>query len=207
MRDPDSRERLIELLIAEGWLKTPAIISAFRSVNRELFVPKDMRALAWSDQPLPIGHSQTISAPHMVAIMTELLQPKKSDIVLEIGAGSGYQAAILSKLVKRVITIELEPSLVTLAKKNLSSAGCKNVKIIQGDGSKGWPKEAPYDKIIVTCGCPEIPSTLVEQLKEGGRIVIPVGSTDYQVLTVGIKKKGKLEVSQHGGCIFVPLRH
>ena len=200
-------KELIKRLKEEGWLKTPRIIKAFQQIDRSIFLPDELKRFAWVDEPLPIGRGQTISAPHMVARMTELLRPERQDKVLEVGAGSGYQAAILSKLVKEVITIELEPELAKRARENLKKAGCRNVRVLQGDGSKGYPEEAPYDKIIVTCACPEIPEELVRQLKEGGRIVIPVGGPGYQVLTLGIKEKGKLRLERYGACVFVPLRH
>jgi protein-L-isoaspartate(D-aspartate) O-methyltransferase len=205
--EKEGKELLIRHLINSGFLKSPSIISAFKKIPREKFVAKEWRSQAWADQPLPIGAGQTISAPHMVAIMTELLEPKISDRVLEIGAGSGYQAAILSKLVKEVWTVELVQELVQLAKLNIKKIGAKNVHIKQGDGWYGWPEHAPYDKIIVTCGSSEIPKPLIEQLKEGGRIVIPIGGEGFQILTLGIKKKGRLQTSQYGGCVFVPLRH
>jgi len=139
--------------------------------------------------------------------MTELLKPKKTDRVLEIGAGSGYQAAILSKLVKIVYTVEFDKNLADFARKNIEKTKIRNVKVFCGDGSNGLPEHAPYDKIIVTCGCPEIPKQLIEQLKTGGRIVIPVGGFYQQELILGIKTKGGLETESHGGCVFVPLRH
>ena len=201
------RVSLVRYLVDQGILKTSRIIEAFKTVPRELFVPEKYRKSAYSDEPLPIGFNQTISAPHMVAMMTELLEPKKTDKVLEVGAGSGYQAAVLSRLVRKVYTIELEPDLVKFASRNIRKAGIKNVQIMQGDGSKGYPKEAPYDKVIVTCACPEIPDALVEQLKEGGIILAPVGGGWSQELIKGVKRKGRLETKNCGGCVFVPLRH
>jgi len=201
------RVSLVRYLVDQGILKTSRIIEAFKTVPRELFVPEKYRKSAYSDEPLPIGFNQTISAPHMVAMMTELLEPKKTDKVLEVGAGSGYQAAVLSRLVRKVYTIELEPDLVKFASRNIRKAGIKNVRIMQGDGSKGYPKEAPYDKVIVTCACPEIPDALVEQLKEGGIILAPVGGGWSQELIKGVKRKGRLETKNCGGCVFVPLRH
>ncbi len=203
----NQKKILIKNLIEEGFLKTPKIIKVFKTVPREEFVLKEYKNQAYVDYPLPILEGQTISAPHMVAMMTELLKPEKNDKVLEIGAGSGYQAAILSRLVKKVYTIELEPKLAKFAKENLERVGYKNVKVIVGDGSKGYPKEAPYDKIIITCAVPEIPEKLIEQLKEGGIILAPVGSGYYQDLILGIKKDKKLKTKNYGGCAFVPLRH
>ena len=202
----EKKKYLIDHLIQDGYLKTPKIIEAFKKIPREYFVTEKYKNYAYVDEPLPIGSGQTISAPHMVAMCTELLKPRASDKVLEIGAGSGYQAAILSLLVKKIITIELEKELSEFAKKNLTRAGIKNVTVLQGDGSKGYPDQQPYDKIIVTCACPEIPKPLTEQLKTGGIIVAPVG--DYvQELIVGIKTKTRLKRKTHGRCVFVPLRH
>jgi len=202
------KESLIAHLKQEGYLKSPAVESAFRRIPRENFLPKELEASAYSDHPLPIGSGQTISAPHMVAIMTELLQPAKTDKVLEIGAGSGYQAAILSPLVKKIFTIEFFPELASLAKRNLSRTKITNVEVIPGDGSKGYPQKAPFDKIIVTCSIPqEIFNSLGKQLKEGGILVAPVGEAyGIQMLTTGRKTGGKLKTREYFGCVFVPLR-
>jgi len=202
------KESLIAHLKQEGYLQTPAVESAFRKIPRENFLPPELRDSAYSDHPLPIGSGQTISAPHMVAIMTELLQPAKTDKVLEIGAGSGYQAGILSPLVRKIYTVEFYPELASLAKKNLSRTGIKNAEVIASDGSKGYPKAAPYDKIIVTCSIPqEIFSSLGKQLKEGGIIVAPVGEAyGIQMLTTAKKVKGSLKKREYFGCVFVPLR-
>ncbi len=206
MNLPEKKKELIEHLKEMGYLKTPETIGAFEQIPRENFMPKEYRQYAYADEPIPIGFGQTISAPHMVAVMTELLELKKTDSVLEVGAGSGYQAAILSKLVKIVFTVEFVKELARYAKENLRKTGVKNVEIIHGDGSRGYPKKAPFDKIIVTCGCPEIPKPLVEQLKIGGKIAIPVGGCYQQELILGIKTKAGLKTERHGGCVFVPLR-
>lgn len=200
------REELIQNLINQGYLKTPRIIATFRKIPRELFVSEKYKKYAYADEPLPIASGQTISAPHMNAMCTELLKPKKTDKILEVGAGSGYQIALLSVLAKEVITIELDKELVDFSQKNLKKAGIKNVRVIHGDGSKGYPKEQPYDKIIVTCACKKIPKTLIEQLRIGGIIIAPVGET-LQILTLGLKTKTGLKKEYHGGCVFVPLRH
>lgn len=201
------KEAVIQSLISQGYLKTEKIIKAFREVPREDFVPENYKNYAYVDEPMPIGQGQTISAMHMVAIMTELLEPKKTDKILEVGCGSGYQAAILSRLVKKIYTIELEPELAEFARNNLKRLGYNNVEIIVGDGSRGFSKEKPYGKIIVTCAVREIPKPLIEQLKNNGRIVVPVGGEWYQELILGIKKDKKLIKENHGGCVFVPLRH
>jgi len=202
----ENRELLIKKLAGEGYLKTEKVIGAFREIPREKFIPERDGDFAYSDYPLNIGRGQTISAPHMVAIMTELLKPKSRDIVLEIGAGSGYQAAILSKLVDTVYTIELESELAVSAKQNLEKAGCGNVHVMVGDGSKGYPPKAPYDKIIVTCATPEIFRAWKDQLKPGGIILAPVGGFYHQDLIM-VKKTGDgFKEENHGGVMFVPLR-
>lgn len=202
------KESLIIHLKSEGYLKTRLVESAFRKIPRENFLPKDLEASAYSDHPLPIGSGQTISAPHMVAIMTELLEPKPADKVLEIGAGSGYQAAILSPLVRKIYTVEFYPELASLAAKNLSRTKITNVEVIPTDGSKGYPAQAPYDKIIVTCAIPmDTFDLLGKQLKEGGIIVAPVGEAyGVQMLTSGKKTRGSLRKREYFGCVFVPLR-
>ena len=203
--EPES-QRLIEHLIREGYLKTPGVIEAFRQVPRQFFVPEEAERNAYADYPLPIGRGQTISAPHMVAIMTELLEPKKTDKILEIGAGSGYQAAILAKLVRKVYSVELEKGLVEFAKSNLAKAGITNVEVMRGDGSKGCAKAAPYDKIIITCACEKVPDALFRQLKVGGILIAPVGGSWLQELKLYRKMKSGIEEKNYGGCVFVPMR-
>ena len=203
----DKKEMLIRDLKEEGYLKSPKVIKAFREIPRETFVSLDQRMYAYVDQPLHIGHGQTISAPHMVAITTELLEPKKCDVVLEIGAGSGYQAAILSTLVKQVYSIELEKGLVSLSKNNLKNAGIRNVDVLQGDGSKGLPREAPFEKVIVTCGSDKLYPAWEEQLKEGGILLVPLDSGHHPELTLARKSKGQLLCRGVLPCVFVPLRH
>jgi len=193
---------LVERLEDEGYLKTPNIIEAFRSVDRRDFVLQ--RGEAYQDHPLPIPDGQTISAPHMVAIMLELLEPNKSDRVLEIGAGSGYNAAIVSRLVKKVVSLEVDKTLVDFAKENLKKAKIKNVKVVQGDGSEGLPKKR-WDKIIITCAVPQIPGSLVDQLKDPGILMAPVGE-GFQELVVLRKENSEIKEENHGGCVFVPLR-
>jgi len=200
------RESLVNNLVRAGHLRTHPVIRAFMSVPRETFVLKEYRDYAYRDEPLPTGWGQTISAPHMVAIMTELLAPKKTDRVLEIGAGSGYQAAILSKLVREVLTVELDPRLAQLARTNLKAAGVTNVRVIAGDGWEGYPEEAPYDKIIVTCATPEFPPALPKQLKDGGIMLAPLGGSSVQMLTKAEKASGILKSRNEGKCVFVPLR-
>jgi len=153
----------------------PEVKEAMRLVPREDFVPPELQSMAYKNSPLPIGNGQTISQPYIVALMTDLLCPEKEDIILEIGAGSGYQAAILSRLVKQVYTMEIIPALAAMAAKSLRQMGYNNVEIRQGDGYQGWPEQAPFDGIIVTAAVSHVPPPLKEQLKPGGRLVLPVG--------------------------------
>jgi protein-L-isoaspartate(D-aspartate) O-methyltransferase len=153
----------------------PEVMAAMRSVSRQDFVPSTMTSMAYENSPLPIGNGQTISQPFIVALMTDLLGPKKEDVILEVGAGSGYQAAILSRLVKWVYTIEIIPALAKGATEVLQRRGYENVEVRQGDGYNGWPEHAPFDGIIVTAAASHVPPPLQEQLKPGGRIVIPLG--------------------------------
>jgi len=208
MQSGEQRQRLIENLKQGGWLRTIRVTKAFQKVRREDFVPRRFREAAYIDEPLPIGEGQSISAPGMVAIMTELLEPKPGDSVLEVGTGSGYQAAILSKLVKKVYTTELEPRLAGEAKEKLKKAGCSNVEVVIGDGSGGYPKAAPFDRIVITCAAAEVPAPLKQQLKTGGMLVAPVGGSFTQILTrLKKKKNGRFEKNEYLRCIFVPLRH
>jgi protein-L-isoaspartate(D-aspartate) O-methyltransferase len=197
---------LISKLTGEGYLKSEKIIQAFREVPRENFVPESDVHFAYSDYPLQIGHGQTISAPHMVAIMTEVLNPRSHDKVLEIGAGSGYQAGILSRLVDHIYTIEFEPELAAMAKANLQKSGITNVTVMTGDGSRGYPSKAPFNKIIVTCATPEIFQTWKDQVFEGGMIIAPIGGYYHQDLVRLKKTKDGFKEESHGGCVFVPLR-
>ena len=174
------REIMVERQIRSRGISDPAVLSAFLKVPRHLFVPEKM--LAYDDSALPIGAGQTISQPYMVALMTSLLELKKSDKVLEIGTGSGYQAAILAELSKEVISIERVRPLADHAEAVLKSLDYTNISIYVGDGTEGFPEKAPYDAIIVTAGCPEIPKPLLSQLKDGGRLVIPIGDRFSQIL-------------------------
>ena len=173
---------------------------------RHEFVPEKIRSEAYEDHPLPIGHGQTISQPYIVAFMTEKLAPKPTDRLLEIGTGSGYQAAILAELVKEVYTIEIVEPLAERAKADLARLNYTNVFVKAGDGYQGWPKKAPFDAIIVTCAPEQIPQPLIDQLKEGGRMIIPVGPTDgVQELWLLEKKSGKVEQKAVLQVRFVPM--
>ena len=203
----EEKIRLIENLKRYGYLRSKKVENAMLAVKREDFVPDNMRNLAYRDTPLEIGFGQTISAPHMVALMCEELELEEGLKVLEIGAGSGYHAAIISKIIGekgKVYTVERIPELVEFAKNNLKKAGIENVEVILGDGSLGLPEHAPYDRILVTCSAPDIPQPLVEQLKEGGILLIPVGRT-FSILIKGRKRHGKLEKREICECAFVPL--
>ena len=201
------RIELIKNLILEGRIKTKEVEKAFLDTPRELFVPESLKHCAYVDTPLEIGNGQTISAPHMVAIMVEELDIKNGQKILEVGAGSGYHAAIVSKLVKKeghVYTIERFSSLAEKAKQNLKNAGIINVTVETGDGSEGLPKYSPYDRIYVTCAAPCIPPPLVEQLKDKGKLMVPVGKMICNLELV-IKKGDKTISKDLGGCAFVPL--
>ena len=199
------RSEMVKEQIAERGIVDRRVLKAMQEVPREDFVPENMKASAYDDNPLPIGNGQTISQPYIVAEMTELLELKGNEKVLEIGTGSGYQAAILSKLAKKVITIERVKELADKTRKLLQKQGCANVEVVFGDGTKGYAAEAPYDAIIVTAAAEKIPNKLIEQLAENGRLVAPVGPRYAQELIRLRKRNGKLEEDYHGGVIFVPL--
>jgi len=199
------RKKMIsEQLIPRG-ISDEKVLSAFLKVSREKFIPEGEIKGAYSDFPLPIGHDQTISQPYMVALMTECLQLKGNEKVLEIGTGSGYQTAILAEIAKEVYTIDRIGTLLESARGRLSGLGYKNINCKTGDGTLGWPEEAPFDAIIVTAGAPNVPQTLIEQLGEGGRLVIPVGDSASQTLTVVEKKGSDTNSNNICSCVFVPL--
>jgi len=181
------------------------VLKVMEIIPRQDFVPASLKSSAYDDNPLPVGYGQTISQPYIVAIMTELLELKGDEKVLEVGAGSGYQAAILSKLAKKVIGVERVKELAERTKVFLKKKGYKNVTLIHGDGTKGYAKQAPYDAIIITAATPKVPEVLFEQLADNGRLVAPVGPSYHQELIRYKKVKGKLEKDYFGGCIFVPL--
>ncbi|EHR79341.1 protein-L-isoaspartate O-methyltransferase [Thermococcus litoralis DSM 5473] len=202
--------RLVENLEREGIIKSEKVKRAFLRVPRYKFVPERYRTYAHVDEPLPIPAGQTISAPHMVAIMLELAELEEGMNVLEVGTGSGWNAALIYELVKRdVYTIERIPELAEFARRNLERAGYKDkVHVIVGDGTKGFPPKAPYDRIIVTAGAPKVPEPLIEQLKVGGKILIPVGSYHlWQELleVIKISEDNRVKIKNHGGVAFVPL--
>jgi protein-L-isoaspartate(D-aspartate) O-methyltransferase len=185
-----------EQLAAPGRdIKNSRVLEAMATVPRHEFVPKAVQKFAYSDEPLPIGYGQTISQPFIVAFMTEQLDPKPSDRVLEVGTGSGYQAAVLSRLVAEVYTIEIIEPLAKRAEADLKRLGYNNVRVLAGDGYKGWPDHAPFDAIIVTCAPEHVPQPLVEQLRDGGRMIIPVGGFENQQLYL-LQKHGTKIVQQ-----------
>ena len=203
------KKRLIEYWQSSGIIKDKKLIEAFKAVQREKFIRDEHLSEAYGDYPLPIGLGQTISQPTTVMLMTEALELKEGDKVLEIGAGSGYQAAIIAKMAGnkgKVITTEIIPELAEFAQENIKKLKIKNVKIINYDGSQGYKKEAPYNKIIITAACPQIPKPLIKQLKEDGIIIAPVGHLFGQQMIKGIKKKEKLETKSLGYFMFVPLK-
>lgn len=199
------REAMVQQQLVSRGISDARVLNAFRKVPRHKFVPSTYIDEAYCDYPLPIGKGQTISQPYMVALMTECLCVKKSDRILEIGTGSGYQSAILAELAGEVYTIERIESLAHMAEENLRNVSYKNVRIKIDDGTLGWPNYAPYDGIIITAGAPRIPKSLLSQLKEGGRMVIPLGDRFSQELTIVYREKGKISKNKVCGCIFVPL--
>lgn len=202
-----ARGRMVELQLkgAGRDISDPGVLKAMAEVPRHEFVPQPLREYAYSDSPLPIGFGQTISQPYIVAFMTERLEPKPSDKVLEIGTGSGYQAAVLSKLVAEVYTIEIVEPLGQRAKADLQRLGFGNVRVRIGDGYRGWPEAAPFDAIILTSAVSDVPQPLIGQLKEGGRMIAPLGPSYYQDLYLLKKQGGKLERKAVLPVRFVPM--
>jgi protein-L-isoaspartate(D-aspartate) O-methyltransferase len=186
-------------------IKDERVLGAMENVPRHLFIGEEYQDRAYEDCALPIGEGQTISQPFMVAVMTELLELRGDEKVLEIGTGSGYQAAVLSRLALEIYSIERIEPLAQAARKRLQKLGCFNVQVIESDGTLGLADHSPYDGIIVTAGAPEIPDAYVEQLKDGGRLVIPVGSRYSQVLYVMKKTSSGIEKNLSTACVFVPL--
>ncbi len=208
MEDPPFavlRSRMVSVQLESRGICDPRVLEAFRSVPRHEFVPPRLRAAAYEDHPLEIGLGQTISQPFMAAAMTELLGLRSVDRALEIGTGSGYQAAILSLLAQEVVTIERHPRLAALARERLAAFGYGNVTVFVGDGSRGAPEQGLFDAIIVTAAAPQIPISLIRQLSEGGRLVCPVGGRMSQTLVRGVRKPEGFVEEYAMGCIFVPL--
>ena len=206
-RFEDERGRLVRSIrdYADpiGERASPEVLGAIRAVPRHLFVPAAQRSESYGDYPLPIGEDQTISQPSLVALMTHLLRPKKGDVMLEVGTGSGYQAAILSRLVGRVYSVEIVEPLARQAANRLAQLGYANVNVRHGDGYAGWPEAAPFDGIIVTAGAPHVPKPLLDQLKPGGRMVIPVGPAHSTQQLKLITKNSKGRVNEQ---VLIPVR-
>lgn len=200
------REKMIREQLMARQITDPATLQAMRLVPRHEFVPTDMQVYAYSDSPLPIGLKQTISQPYIVAYMTQILKLKDDYRVLEVGTGSGYQAAVLGQIVDSVFTIEIIEELAERAKNKLSELGYNNIQVKAGDGYLGWPEKGPFDAIIVTAGAEEIPNALQHQLKEGGRMIIPVGPHNgVRQLVLITKKQGKFKYKEVMAVRFVPL--
>lgn len=202
----DRRERMVAEQIARRMIDNQRVLEAMRTVPRHRFVPAEFVDKAYEDRPLKIGESQTISQPYIVGLMTELLALRSGEVVLEIGTGSGYQSAVLAELVQQVYTIERHQSLADQARKTLAELGFQNVTVIEGDGSGGLPEHAPYDGILVTAAAPEVPREILEQLKDGGRLVIPVGGYGGQTLELWQRKGDHFEHQSIVPVAFVPLR-
>jgi len=206
MNYSDLRERMVREQLVPRGIINPRVLEAFRKVPREEFISSYAKPSAYVDAPLSIGRSQTISQPYTVAFMTELLEPQVADRVLEVGTGSGYQAAILAELVQKVFTIECIEELAIRAEKTLKVLGYENIEVSIGDGSQGLPNKAPFDGIIVTAACSEVPPPLLEQLVCGGRLVAPVGGSFLQeMVRITKTNEGKLEKETFGTFRFVPL--
>jgi len=201
----EQRDQMVKRQLVSRGIKDERVLEAMRKVPRHFFVPEKLRESAYHDGPLSIGEGQTISQPYMVALMTECLGLKGGEKVLEVGTGSGYQTAILAELAEHVYTIERVPILLEKAQQILTHLGYKTIKFKGGDGTYGWREESPFDGIIVTAGAPDISQVLVEQLNDGGVLVIPVGSRYSQSLYKVTKKGDKIEKENFTFCVFVPL--
>jgi protein-L-isoaspartate(D-aspartate) O-methyltransferase len=199
------RERMVRYQIEARDVRDAGVLKSMRSVPRHLFVPANVREAAYNDHPLPIGFGQTISQPYIVGVMSEVLEVKREHKVLEIGTGSGYQAAVLSPLAGKVYSIEIVEGLAVQADALLKKLGYTNVVVRKGDGYKGWPEEAPFDRIILTAAPPEIPDALIAQLKPGGRLVAPVGRFDQDLVVLQKDEKGRLRQRSIFAVRFVPM--
>jgi protein-L-isoaspartate(D-aspartate) O-methyltransferase len=202
----EQRERMVQTQIEGRGVRDPRVLEAMRTVPRHRFVPEHLWGSAYDDGPLPIGHGQTISQPYIVAVMTELLAPQPDDVVLEVGTGSGYQAAVLARVVKQVYSIEIVPGLAEEARARLAALGYANVEVITGDGWAGVPGHAPYDGILVAAAPPEVPQALLDQLAQGAKLVIPVGDWDQDLRVYERTARG-IDERTLFGVRFVPLVH
>jgi protein-L-isoaspartate(D-aspartate) O-methyltransferase len=201
-----ARQRMIEKDLKGRDIADPQVLEIMGRIPRHLFVEKSLQRQAYADHPLPIGEGQTISQPYIVALMTQILRIKPGEKVLEVGTGSGYQAAVLAELTDQVFSIEIREKLTQAASKILKELGYNQVRLKSGDGYFGWEEFAPFDAILVTCAANHIPPSLIKQLKEGGRLILPLGSTTYfQTLTLITKKGGQTDVQHLMGVAFVPM--
>lgn len=199
------RAAMVERQLHARGITEPAVLAAFRNVPRHEFVPADFARQAYADHPIPIGEEQTISQPYIVALMVSQLGFQGHERVLEIGTGSGYQTAILSQLALEVYSVERLPGLLRHAEGRLGRLGYTNIHLSPGNGTLGWTEHAPYEAIIVSAAAPDVPPALLDQLANGGRMVLPVGASDGQVLVKVEKRPGQIRQTQIGGCMFVPL--
>jgi protein-L-isoaspartate(D-aspartate) O-methyltransferase len=203
----EERRQMVERQLRRRGIRDQRVLDAMAQIPREEFVPPDSRLIAYFDEPIDLGFRQTISQPYMTALMAELLELNGSETILEVGTGSGYAAALLGALAQRVVTIELIPRLAAIARQNLTRTGRgANVLVVSGDGSMGYPPLAPYDAISVAAGAPDVPHALLDQTKDPGRLVIPVGERSDQELRVIRKRDGQIETRVATLCRFVPLR-
>lgn len=198
-----SQQAMVQRQIAARGVRDERVLEAMRSVPRDLFVPEDLKRYAFEDRPLPIGEEQTISQPLMVALMTELAGLGPDDVALEVGAGCGYQAAILARMCKQVYAIEIREGLADKARDNLAAAGVDNVTVAARDGGHGWAEHAPFDAIIVSAAARQVPPPLLEQLADGGRLVIPQGDSLWQELVRIVRRGDEFERTVHGAVRFV----
>lgn len=199
------RKRMVDEQLIPRGIKNQRVLDAFYKVERHKFIPEELRGSAYADFPVPIGEGQTISQPYIVALMSECLELTGQEKVLEIGTGSGYQTAILAELAKEVYSIERFENLANKARTILNGLGYTNIKTRVGDGTLGWQEETSFDRIIITAACPRIPLPLIGQLNEGGKLILPLGESFSQVLTLVEKRKNRLQSLDICGCVFVPL--
>lgn len=199
------RQAMVEQQLRRRGIHDERVLRAMEEVPRHEFIPEESRSRAYRDEPVPIGEGQTISQPYIVAIMTQLLAVEAENTVLEVGTGTGYQAAILSRLARQAYTVERHTSLAEWARENLRRLRYGNVEVVVGDGTRGLPEHAPYDRVLVAAAAPSVPRPLIEQLAEEGRLIMPVGTPDLQVLQLLRKSQGEIFTSSLEGCRFVPL--
>jgi protein-L-isoaspartate(D-aspartate) O-methyltransferase len=204
---PSERRRMVDRHLRKRGIRDPRVLNAMLTIPREEFVPHELRVCSYQDEPLQIGYGQTISQPYMIALMAELLELTGTETVLDVGGGSGYHAAVLGQLAARVVSIEIIPALARQAEQNLARTGLgRNITLVRGDGSQGWPEAAPYAGISVAAAAPDIPEPLLAQLRDDGRLVIPVGGKRDQELRVIVKSDGAIHERVATSCRFVPLR-